>query len=102
REFPPSGEGSHPALGDLARAVAIVLSTSDATERHRAVGAVAVIAVGMPELFVPEASIGWHTCGSGRRYRNDDPDSTCVPGGPLADARAEVARLSDDERATIA
>ncbi len=101
RQFPSAGPGALPGPGDLARAVAIALSEADGVERCRSLAAIAAIAVGSPELLVPESEIGWHTCGGGRRYRNDDPDSTCAPGVGLAAARAEVARLSAEDRATV-
>lgn len=95
-EYPRAGKGSHPAPGDLARAVAIARNPADETEHARALVAIARIAEQTPNLLAPVEALGRVTFGGGLSYRADE-----YPGSSLGVHRATVATLSTTDRATV-
>ncbi|KAA9143540.1 hypothetical protein F6B41_25500 [Microbacterium lushaniae] len=95
-EYPRAGAGSHPAPGDLARAVTIARNPADAREHAGALIAIARIAERTPDLLAPADSLGRVTFGGGTSYRSDE-----YPGSSLGADRATVAALSETDRATV-
>jgi hypothetical protein len=99
--LPLSGPGSHAAPDDFARVVAVILDPADGTEYLRAARALGLLIAQRPDIAAEPEAIGWHHCGNGRRYRNDDLGSPCARGTILTANRADFARLNDDARVLV-